>query len=255
MDLELTGKVALVTGGSFGLGRAIAERLYAEGARVLITARRAEPLREAAGAIGQRPGGAIAFLTGDVTVPGDIAAIVARAAEWGRIDILVNNAGTRAAAPFPNVSDQQWQADLDLKLIAAIRLSRAAVLHMRDGGRIVNITAIAGKHPGAGSVPTSVSRAAGIALTKALSFDLAPRRITVNAVCIGVVKSAQWESVAATRGTSAEEYYAGRGPDIPLGRVGEADEVADLVAFLASARAAYITGTAINIDGGLSPAI
>jgi NAD(P)-dependent dehydrogenase (short-subunit alcohol dehydrogenase family) len=255
MDLELTGKVALVTGGSFGLGRAIAERLYVEGARVLITARRAEPLREAAEAIEQRPGGAIAYFPGDVTVPGDIAAMVARAAEWGRIDILVNNAGRSAAAPFPNVSDEQWQADLDLKLIAAIRLSRAAVPHMRDGGRILNITAIAGKHPGAASVPTSVSRAAGIALTKALSFDLAPRRITVNTVCIGVVKSAQWERVAAARGTSPEEFYAGRGPDIPLGRVGEAEEVADLVAFLASARAAYITGTAINIDGGLSSAV
>src|SRR5256885_1341427 len=169
MDLELTGKVALVTGGSFGLGRAIAERLYAEGTRVLITARRAEPLREAAAAIARGTGGAIAYLPGDVTVPGDVAAMVARAAEWGRIDILVNNAGTRAAAPFPSVSDEQWQADLDLKLLAAIRLSRAAVPHMRDGGRIINITAIAGKPSGAAFLPTSGSRGARHGLTQAPS--------------------------------------------------------------------------------------
>jgi NAD(P)-dependent dehydrogenase (short-subunit alcohol dehydrogenase family) len=174
------------------------------------------------------------------------------------LDILVNNAGRSAAGAFETVDDAGWAADLDLKLHAAVRAVRAALPHLRarGGGRIVNVVAIAGKTPGAGSMPTSISRAAGLALTKALSKDLAGDRITVNAVCIGAIKSGQWVRrwQAEEAPGSLDDYYerAARAAAIPLGRVGEATDAADLIAFLVSERAAYITGTAINMDGGAS---
>jgi NAD(P)-dependent dehydrogenase (short-subunit alcohol dehydrogenase family) len=156
------------------------------------------------------------------------------------------------------VDEAGWQADLDLKFHAAVRAVRAALPHLRaaGGGRIVQVVAVAGKTPGAGSMPTSVSRAAGLALTKALSKDLAADRITVNAVCIGMIKSGQWVrrwQRQEAPGT-LDDFYARAAEQagIPLGRVGEASEAADLIAFLVSARAAYITGVAINMDGGAS---
>jgi 3-oxoacyl-[acyl-carrier protein] reductase len=255
MDLGLAGKVALVTGGSLGLGKAIATRLYQEGAQVTIAARRLALLQQAAEEISSRPGGSIAVVAGDVTQPADLARMAEAATRDGRIDILINNAGTRAGLPFPHISDAAWLADLELKLMAAIRLSRLVLPRMPRGGAIVNVTAIAGKHPGPSSMPSSVSRAAGIALTKAMSKDLAPQGIRVNTVCIGTVKSAQWVEAARQLGRPLEAYYAELGRNIPLGRVGEAEEVADAVAFLVSERAAYITGVALNIDGGLSSAV
>ena len=258
MDLELRGKVAVITGGSSGIGRATARRLAAEGAAVTICARRPEPLAAVAEEI-EAAGGTALAVPADVSQPGEIERVVAAAAErFGRLDILVNNAGRSAAARFDAVDEAGWMADLDLKFHAAVRGVRAALPHLRaaGGGRIVNLVNIGGKAPGAGSLPTSVSRAAGLALTKALSKDLAGDRITINAVCIGTIKSGQWERrwVAAGRPGTIEEFYAemARTSAIPLGRIGEAEEAADLIAFLVSARAAYITGTAINMDGGLA---
>jgi 3-oxoacyl-[acyl-carrier protein] reductase len=171
----------------------------------------------------------------------------------------VNNAGRSFARSFLEVSDEDWQSDLDLKFFAAIRTTRFAVPYMRrvGGGRVINVVNLGGKQPGARSVPTSVSRAAGIARPKALSKDLAPDRITVNAICIGMIKSAQHERSWQREGSlgTLDEWYAERGKITPLGRVGEADEVGSLIAFLASDCAAYITGTAINIDGGTSGAV
>jgi NAD(P)-dependent dehydrogenase (short-subunit alcohol dehydrogenase family) len=258
MDLELRGKVAVITGASDGIGRATAERLAAEGAAVTLCARRPEPLVAVAEGIVAAGGQALA-VPADVSRPGAVEGVVAAAVErFGRLDILVNNAGRSAARPFDAVDDADWAADLDLKFHAAVRAVRAALPHLRaqGGGRIVNVVAVAGKTPGAGSLPTSVSRAAGLALTKALSKDLAGDRITVNAVCIGMIKSGQWVrrwQAEAQPGTLDEFYErAARAAGIPLGRVGEAAEAADLIAFLVSARAAYITGVAINMDGGVS---
>jgi NAD(P)-dependent dehydrogenase (short-subunit alcohol dehydrogenase family) len=257
LDLGLTGKVAVVTGGSQGLGRACAERFARAGAHVAICARRKDVLERTAAEILRETGAAVLTQVADVVRVDEIEAFVnTTVARFGGIDILVNNAGTSAAAGFETVDDAAWQADIDLKLLAAVRFSRLVVPHMkrRGGGRIVNVTTISGKAPGARSLPTSVTRAAGINLTKALASEYAADRILVNTICLGVVKSGQWERRATG---DLDTYYreVAHTRRIPLGRVGEAEEFADLVAFLCSARAAYITGTAINFDGGLSAVV
>jgi 3-oxoacyl-[acyl-carrier protein] reductase len=164
---------------------------------------------------------------------------------FGRIDILVNNAGTSMRGAFLEVGDEMWSADLELKVFGAIRCTRIAVPYMKKqgGGRIVNITISSAKQPGAQSMPTSVSRAAGLAITKALSKEFAPDNILVNTVCIGKIKSGQHERRFKKDGTSADEYYS---------RVGEAEEVANVIAFLVSDAASYVTGSSVNLDGGIS---
>lgn len=261
MDLGLAGKVAIVTGGSEGLGRATAARLAEEGAHVAIVARTTENLEAAAAAIRNRASGVeVLPIAADVSDAGATTRIVETAVDtFGRLDILVNNAGTARALPFLDADDETWQADLDLKLFAAIRLTRLAVPYMRNqgGGRVVNVLATSAKAPGAASVPTSVSRAAGLALTKALSQEFAADRILVNAVLIGLVKSGQWERLAARSESASalDELYDGLGAGIPIGRVGDAEELGDLVAFLVSDRARFITGVGINFDGGASPVV
>jgi 3-oxoacyl-[acyl-carrier protein] reductase len=262
MDLGLTGKVAVVTGGSQGIGRAAAEALGREGARVVICARQADRLEQVANELSGANDATIIPIAADVRQAADIERVIGTTVErFGRLDILVNNAGTSAAGPFGNVSDEDWQADLDLKLFAAIRSIRLAVPHLRavGGGSIINLLNIGAKQPGAASVPTSVSRAAGLALTKALSKEYAPDNIRVNAVLIGLIKSGQHERAWQNRGSdqSLDDFYAGmlRQRPVPLGRVGEAAEAGDLIAFLASARAAYISGVAVNLDGGQSAVV
>ena len=153
------------------------------------------------------------------------------------------------------MDDALWQADFDLKLMAAVRMCRHVipVMKQRGGGRIVNITTVGGKAPEPRRLPTSVTRAAGINLTKSLAGEYARDNIRVNTICIGKVKSAQWER--RVKADEIDALYAEQGEKIPLGRMGEASEFADLVAFLVSDRAAYITGTAINFDGGLSAVV
>lgn len=255
LELGLSGKTALITGGSAGIGKATAQKLAAEGVKVAICGRGEDALHAAAEEIRAATGGNVEAIQADVRDTDSIARLIQTTRErLGPISILVNNAGTSAAAPFAKVPDETWENDIDLKLMAAIRCSRLAVEDMRSAGwgRIVNITAISGKTPGAGSLPTSVSRSAGIALTKAMSKDLAPAGITVNTVCIGLVRSAQIDRMtsAAFPGLDLDAAYAERGKIVPVGRVAGADEAADLIAFLVSERAGYITGTAINFDGG-----
>jgi NAD(P)-dependent dehydrogenase (short-subunit alcohol dehydrogenase family) len=256
LELGLKGKVAIVTGGSEGLGRAAAEKLAHEGVHVAVCARRKDVLDAAADGIRKATGGDVFAMPTDVRKASDVEAFVsAVVSRWGGLDILVNNAGTSQAASFEKVDDATWQDDLDLKLMAAIRLCRLAIPHMRarGGGRIVNVTNLGGKAPVAGGLPTSVSRAAGINLTKSLSKEYAPEKILVNTICIGLVKSAQMGRRA--KGGDLEAHYREVAKRVPLGRVAEAEEFGDLVAFLVSERAAYITGTAINFDGGLSPVV
>ena len=262
MDLGLSGKVAVVTGGSEGIGRGTARSLGREGAAVVICARRADVLERTAQDVAEDTGAQIVPVQADVTQGADVERVIQTAVDrFGRLDILVNNAGTSSTGAFEELTDQTWQADLDLKLFGAIRASRAAIPHIRrsGGGSIINILNLGSKAPGPRSYPTSVSRAAGLALTKALSKEFAADRIRVNAILIGLIKSGQHERrwQAAGGGSSLEEFYAelARSAAIPLGRVGEADEVGDLIAFLCSARGAYISGVAINMDGGASAVV
>jgi NAD(P)-dependent dehydrogenase (short-subunit alcohol dehydrogenase family) len=254
VELELEGKAVLVTGGSDGLGRALCHRLVAEGAKVAFCGRDSERIDATRAAL-EAEGGDVAGVVADVTKPEDISRFVETAFDrWGRIDGIVNNAGKSAAKPLADTTDEDFDGDLSLKLYAAARLCRLTLEHLgAHGGSIVNVLAIGGKTPGAGSMPTSVSRAAGMALTKALSKEAGPRDIRVNAVLIGLVESGQWDRMAAASGTPVEQLYENmaKNSGIPLGRVGRADEFADLVVFLLSPRAGYVSGTAINFDGGL----
>jgi len=254
MELGLKGKAAIITGGTQGIGRATAMALAREGAAVAIAARGRELLDKTTEEI-RAAGGKVVAIQADVSKAADCERLVADTVKaFGRLDILVNNAGSSATGEFASVSDAAWQADFELKLFAAIRLSRLAIPHMRKqgGGRIVNITNIGAKQPRAKSMPTTVTRAAGLAFTKALSKEFAPDNILVNTVCIGLVRAGQHERRAQSTGTAVEQLYAAMGKDIPLGRVGRADEVANVVTFLASHAASYVTGTSINLDGGAS---
>ncbi|MDX3904610.1 MAG: SDR family oxidoreductase [Pigmentiphaga sp.] len=254
MKLGLEGKVAVVTGATAGIGLATALKFVEEGAKVALCARNAGKL-EATIEMLRGKGGDVFGLPTDVAKPEEIERFFAAvAAHFGRIDVLVNNAGTSMRGPFLELQDAEWDADLELKLYGAIRCSRLAVGHMKrqGGGRIVNISTIGGKQPGAASMPTSVSRAAGLALTKALSREFAADNILVNAVCIGKIKAGQHERAAAAAGRDPDDLYRQFAQDIPLRRVGEAEEAANVIVFLASDAASYVTGSSINLDGGAS---
>jgi 3-oxoacyl-[acyl-carrier protein] reductase len=262
VDLGLSGKVAVVTGGSEGIGKATAHALGREGVSVVVCARRDDVLRSAAAEVAESTGAQIVPVQADVRRAEDVERVIQTAVDtFGRLDILVNNAGTSATGAFESLTDEAWTADLELKLFGAIRATRAAVPHLRKagGGSIVNLLNLAAKQPGARSYPTSVSRAAGMALMKGLSKELAADNIRVNGINIGLIKSGQnqrrWERMG--RPGSLDEFYAenAKSAGIPLGRVGEASEVGDLIAFLCSARGAYITGVSINVDGGTSAVV
>ena len=255
LELNLSGKVALVTGASEGIGRGIALKLAGEGCRIAMCARRQDVLASAAEAIRSETGAEALAVRADVTQTSDLERLVnAAVSEFGGIDILVNNAGRSEGHHFEDATEPVWQGDFDLKFWAAVRGSRLAVPHMkaRGGGSILNITHPGGKAPGPGSVPTSVSRAAGIALTKAMSKDLAQHLIRVNTVCLTNIRSAQAQRAWTASGSDLDfdAWCEELGKDVPLGRMGEPGEVADLVAFLVSDRGAFITGAAINFDGG-----
>lgn len=258
MEMSLAGRTAIVTGASKGLGHAIADRFVQCGANVVIAARTEAPLQAAREMLSRRGPGNVHAHACDVSTADGVRGLYDDAmAAFGHIDIVVNNAGTSAARPFNDVTDQDWQEDLDLKLFAAIRLARLVWPQMkaRQWGRIVNVLNIGAKAPGAKSVPTSVSRAAGMALTKALSAEGAPDNILVNALLVGRIESDQWVRRADARGVPVDTVLREMAAGIPLGRVGRADEFASAACFLASDWASYITGTAINVDGGASPVV
>ncbi len=260
MDLGLAGKVAVITGGSEGMGKAAAAAFAREGAKVAICARREDVLNAAADEIRKAHNAEIIAVPTDVTKADACAAYAQQVINtFGGIDILVNNAGTSAAGAFEKVTDEEWEYDLQLKLFSAIRMSRAAIPSMRarGGGRIINMTTVGGKAPGANSLPTNVSRAAGIALTKALSKELAKDNILVNTVCVSMVESGQISRNAARRfpGMSLEDAYKEMGKGIPIGRIGTSEEAGDLIAYLCSNRAGFITGASVNFDGGVSPVV
>ena len=258
MDLELGGKAVLITGGTDGLGLALAKRLAAEGASVAVCGR--DPDRvDAAEALLSEVSGEVLAQQADVTNPADLDAFVEAAIErWGRIDGIVHNAGRASGGPIQSIDDATWESDFQLKLMAAVRLSRLTLPELRAArGSILFTLAISAKAPGGSSEPSSVTRAAGMALMKALSKELAADGVRANAVLIGLIESGQWVRAAEGAGEPLEQFYARFAKDaaVPLGRFGRAEEFADLGCFLLSPRASYLTGVAINLDGGLSPAV
>ena len=260
MEIGLDGRVALVTGGSKGLGFAMAKRFAESGADVAMLARRPDVLEESRAAIAAVAKGRIEAVACDVSKADEVerafAEVVGR---LGRVDILVNNAGTSRTGAFETLTDAVWQEDLDLKLFAAIRLTRLAWPGMkaRGWGRVVNVLNIGAKAPRAGSAPTAVSRAAGMALTKILAGEGAPHGILVNALLVGLIVTEQVRNWHRLRGggRSLEAFVAETGRSVPLGRMGTAEEFANVACFLASDAGGYITGTAINVDGGSSPVV
>ena len=258
MDMGLQDKVAIITGGSDGSGKAAALSMAKEGANVVIVARRQEVLEQAVRDIKTATERSVVPLSLDVTSDGAAQTMIQTALDnFGRVDIVVNNAGTSMAKPFESVSHDDWESDFDLKVWAAVRLMQDAIIEMRKvgGGRIINVTNLGGRTPGASSMPTSISRAAGIAITKGLAKD----NILVTTVCIGLVKSGQHQRrydacLEKEPNLSLDTFYdeLAKARAVPLGRVAEPEEAGDVIAFLASERASYLTGIAVNLDGGAS---
>jgi 3-oxoacyl-[acyl-carrier protein] reductase len=256
VEIRLDGKSAIVTGGSKGIGLAIAKLFAASGADVAIVARGADTLASAAKVIAQTAKGRAVPVAADVsTVDGVTRAYEGAMAAFGKVDIIVNNAGVSAHGSFEAATDEVWQADFNLKFFAAVRLTRLVWPQMKERrwGRVINVLNIGAKAPRAESAPTSVTRAAGLALTKVLAGEGAPHNVLVNALLVGLIESDQWVRGAAKAGVGVEEFLGRLGKDVPLGRVGKAEEFANIACFLASDAASYITGTAINVDGGRSP--
>jgi 3-oxoacyl-[acyl-carrier protein] reductase len=260
MQIDLTGRTAMITGASKGLGLAIATRFAESGADVALLARRPDVLDEAVAAVSATAKARVVAFPCDVSKADDIKRTHAGIMErFGRIDILVNNAGESRAMPFADVTDELWQTDLDQKLFAAIRTCRLVLEGMkaRKWGRIINVLNIGAKAPRGGGAPTVVSRAAGMALTKVLAHEYAPHNVLVNAMLVGLIVSDQWVRRHRNQGQNVtfEEFTAKMGANIPLGRMGKAEEFANLACFLASDAAGFVTGTAINVDGGASPVV
>lgn len=261
MELNMAGRVALITGGSKGLGYAMAEKFASCGADVAILSRTHDEVLAAADAIAARTGANVLGVSCDVSQMEAIQSAFDQVIDrFSKVDILVNNAGFAKAKPFEAITDEEWQYDFDLKLMAAVRMTRLVFPGMKERrwGRIINMLNTLAKTPSKGSAPTSVTRAAGMALTKVLAGEGAPHNILVNGFNIGLIKSDQirraWER--SDRSKDFDEFVAEAGAkNVPLGRYGEAEECANLACLLCSDDCGFVSGTSINIDGNMSPAM
>ena len=254
MELGLKGKIIAVTGGSEGIGRATVQRFVAEGAKVAFCARRQDALDKLAAEM-RAAGGDVLCMVADASKEGEMEKFIeATVKHYGRVDVVVNNAGGSGQVAFEKVEKAMWDNDIAIKVYAQIRTAMAAVPHMKKqgGGRIINLNMVSAKQPGAAQFPTTVSRAAGLALTKGLSKEYAADNILVNAVAVGKIKSEGQARGAKRNNLTVDEHYARNSKSIPMGRMGESEEVANVIAFLASDAASYVTGTCIHVDGGIS---
>src|SRR5258708_24557085 len=257
MDLGLAGRRAIVTGGSKGLGKAIAAELLAEGAQVVICSRHDAEL-EATAAELSKGGGTVVAQRCDVTDPDQVARFTASAAAAldGGIDILANNAGGARPGRFGSLTDADWHEDFEVKVLSQIRCTRAALpwLQQSTAARVININAVYARYPDPAFLASSVNRASCLSLSKALSIELGREGILVNSVNIGLVETPHWQNIHRRR---APDVPAGRffgqlaAAEVPLGRFGRPEEVAGRVTFLASDRASYIAGASIDVGGGL----
>ena len=258
MEISLTGRAAIVTGGSKGIGFGVATRFAESGADVAIVARGREALDLAQKSIAATARGRVVAIQADVAIATDVTRVYDEAMKaLGKIDIIVNNAGTSRAGPFENLTDEVMQQDLDQKFYAALRLTRRVWPQMKERrwGRVINVLNVGAKSPRAGSAPTTISRAAGMALTKVLAGEGAPFNILVNALLVGFIEADQHVQAAKRAGVSLEDYMGRFIKEIPIGRAGRPEEFANMACFLVSDAGSYITGTAINIDGGRSPVV
>lgn len=257
MELGIRGKVALVAAASKGLGKATALALAEEGCAVAIAARGAADLERAAEEIRQATGATVLAVSADVSRAADCEALISRVvAELGPVEILVNNAGGPPPGTFTDVSDDDWLAAFQLNLMSAVRLTRLVLPEMRARrwGRIINIASLAVKQPIPNLILSNAVRVGVVAMAKTLAGQVAAEGITVNNVCPGYMLTDRVRSLAADRATRegrpVEEILAESQATIPAGRMGRSEELAALIAFLASEKASYITGTTIPVDGG-----
>jgi 3-oxoacyl-[acyl-carrier protein] reductase len=257
VDLGLEGKVALVTGGSSGIGRAIAAALLREGARVMVSSLDADRLEKSRAALAKDPGGDVKGKAADLSKDGDVKALVdATVAEFGRLDILVNCAGTVIPGDFMSLGEDDWSTIFEQKLNGYVRCARHAIPHMRSRkqGRIINISGLAAREGGINTLPVVVNNATVLNLTNTLAMALARDNILVNAVVPHIIDTDRQDETmrefAALTGRPEAEIRQERVSRLPLGRMGKPEEVADVVAFLASERSSFVTGAAWHVDGG-----
>jgi 3-oxoacyl-[acyl-carrier protein] reductase len=257
MELGLRGKTALVTGGSKGIGRAVAYGLAAEGVRVAICARDPEALGRAAREIEEKTGQAVLTIAADLSALETVTQVATQAlSDLGRLDILVNNAGAIKGGDFLTTPDEEWLRGWSLKLLGYIRMAREVlpVMQRQGGGRIVNVVGAAARNPSPTYMMGGTANAALINFTKALADLGARSNVLVTGVSPGPVKTERWDNLlrqqAAATGEDVERYTRQQNAGMPLGRIALPEEVADLVCFLASDRAAFLTGITITVDGG-----
>lgn len=257
MDLGIAGRVALVTGASSGLGRAIAHALAAEGARVVISARGEERLRRAAAEIAAATGAEIEAVPADMSRAADVDALVRATTErFGAVDIALANAGGPPATSFADTTAEQVEDAVRLNLMSTVWLAQAVIPHMKERrwGRFIALTSMSVKQPLPGLILSNTARTAVVGFVKTMATELAPHGICCNVVAPGYVLTDRVEQLAAGRtaseGKSRDEILADMASRIPAGRIGDPAEFASVVAFLASERASYVTGTTLQVDGG-----